>query len=81
MSVLEIVIFFLIIWWPIFFILLPIGYKPITDYDSDTDFVKSAPNKPRILFKFLLATSISFLITFIIWLLDISSFLLESDKF
>ena len=29
MSVLEIIIFFLVVWWPIFFILLPIGYEQL----------------------------------------------------
>ena len=70
MSILETIIFFLIIWWPIFFILLPIGYKPITDDDSETKFVKSAPTRPRVLFKFLAATFLSFIITFLVWILD-----------
>ena len=51
MSIIDILIFFLVIWWPIFFILLPIGYEPITKYDKNTEYVRSAPNKPKILKK------------------------------
>ena len=74
MSILETIIFFLVIWWPIFFILLPIGYKPITDDDSETKVVKSAPTNPRVLFKFLASTFLSFIITFLVWVLDYSDF-------
>ena len=49
MSLVDILIFFLVIWWPIFFILLPIGYEPITNDDENTEFVRSAPKKPKIL--------------------------------
>ena len=70
MTLLEIVIFFLIIWWPIFFILLPIGFRPITDEDNNTEFVKSAPTKPMVVTKFLIASFVSLLLTLIIWMLD-----------
>ncbi len=70
MSLIDTLIFFLIIWWPIFFILLPIGFEPITKYDKDTEYVKSAPNKPNMLKKFLLATLIAIIFTTLIWILD-----------
>ena len=70
MSLIDILIFFLIIWWPIFFILLPIGYEPITKDNEKTEFVRSAPKKPRILKKLLMASCISFFITSIMWLLE-----------
>ena len=70
MSLVDILIFFLVIWWPIFFILLPIGYEPITTENEKTKFVRSAPKKPKIFKKFIFATSISFLITVLIWLLE-----------
>ena len=70
MSVVDILIFFLIIWWPIFFILLPIGYEPITNENEKTEFVRSAPKKPKVLKKVLLASTISFFITLIMWILE-----------
>ena len=51
MSIIDTLIFFLVIWWPIFFILLPIGYEPITKYDKETEYVRSAPEKPKNLKK------------------------------
>ncbi len=70
MSLVEILIFFFVIWWPIFFILLPVGFEPITKYDEETRYIKSAPNKPNILKKFFLATAFSFCLTTIVWILD-----------
>ena len=70
MSLIDILIFFLVIWWPIFFILLPIGFEPITKDDEKTEFVRSAPRKPKILKKLLLASIISFFITISMWMLE-----------
>ena len=70
MSPVDILIFFLVIWWPIFFILLPIGYVPITKENEKTEFVRSAPKSPRILKKILLASTISFVITVSMFLLE-----------
>ena len=70
MSLIDILIFFLVIWWPIFFILLPIGFEPITIDDEKTEFVRSAPRKPKILKKLLLASFISFFITISMWMLE-----------
>ena len=70
MSLIDILIFFLVIWWPIFFILLPIGYEPITKDNEKTEFVRSAPKKPKILKKLILASVISFFITIIMWMLE-----------
>ena len=53
MSVLEIIIFFLVVWWPIFFILLPIGYEQLPQ-KKNFRFAKSAPKKPNILYKFII---------------------------
>ena len=52
MSLLEIIIFFLVVWWPIFFILLPIGYEQLPQ-KKNFRFAKSAPKKPNILYKFI----------------------------
>ena len=70
MSIIDILIFFLIIWWPIFFMLLPVGFEPITKYDKETEYVKSAPNKPKVIKKMFLASVISIFITFLIWVLE-----------
>ena len=69
MSILESLIFFLVLWWPIFFISLPFGFQPITNNNEENNFAKSAPAKPRILKKFIITTILSFVITIIIWLL------------
>ena len=68
MSFLETVIFFLVIWWPIFFMMLPVGFEPITKDDKNTKFVKSAPNRPKLLLKFIITTSISITLTLIAWI-------------
>ena len=70
MSIIDILIFYLVIWWPIFFMLLPVGYEPITKYDKKTEYVRSAPSKPKILKKIILASSISIIITLLIALLE-----------
>ena len=69
MSILEIIIFFLVVWWPVFFILLPIGYEQLPQTKS-FKFAKSAPKKPNILIKFTFASIFSLIITFIFWLMS-----------
>ena len=68
MSILEIIIFFLVVWWPIFFILLPIGYEQLPQSEN-LKFASSAPKKPNILIKFVFATILSFLITIVFWVM------------
>ena len=50
--------------------LLPVGFEPITKYDKKTEYVRSAPNKPKILKKIILASIISILITLLIFVLE-----------
>ena len=69
MSILETIIFFLIIWWPIFFTLLPLGFKPITDDDKNTEFVRSAPRKPKIIKKVIYASILAFIFTLFVWMI------------
>ena len=69
MSILEIIIFFLVVWWPIFFILLPIGYEQLPQ-TKNFKFAKSAPKKPNILIKFISASIFSLIITFAFWLMS-----------
>ena len=68
MSVLEIIIFFLVVWWPIFFILLPIGCEQLPQ-KKNFKFAKSAPKSPKF-YKFIFATIFSILTTFIFWFLS-----------
>ena len=51
MSILEVIIFFLVVWWPVFFIILPIGFQQLPQ--KEIKFARSAPNKPNILIKFM----------------------------
>ncbi len=69
MSILEIIIFFLVVWWPVFFILLPIGYEQLEQKDN-FKFAKSAPNKPKILKKIFYTTIFSFIVTSLFWFLS-----------
>ena len=69
MSILEIIIFFLVVWWPVFFILLPIGYEQLPQ-KKNLRFAKSAPKSPNIFFKFVFTTILSILITLIFWFLS-----------
>ena len=47
-----------------------LGYEPITKENAKTEFVRSAPKSPRILKKILLASTISFVITISMCLLE-----------
>ena len=69
MSILEIIIFFLVVWWPVFFIILPIGYQQLSQKDQ-IKFARSAPKKPKILIKALFATIFSLLVTLFFFLLS-----------
>ena len=69
MTILEIIIFFLVVWWPVFFILLPIGYEQLPQ-TKNFRFAKSVPKKPNILIKFFFASIFSLIITFSFWLMS-----------
>ena len=69
MSVLEIIIFFLVVWWPVFFILLPIGYEQLPQ-SKNFKFAKSAPKKPNVLIKFIFASVFSLIITLTFWIMS-----------
>ena len=68
MSILEVIIFFLVVWWPVFFIILPIGYQQLPQ-SKQIKFARSAPKKPNILIKFFIATIFSLLVTLVFFLL------------
>ena len=68
MSILEGIIFFLVVWWPVFFIILPIGFQQLPQ--KEIKFARSAPNKPNILIKFIITTIFAILVTIIFWILS-----------
>ena len=55
---------FCFIWWISFFIVLPIGIK--IEKDVQKGHADSAPKNPRIMYKVMLTTLISLLLTIII---------------
>ncbi len=69
MSILEVIIFFLVVWWPVFFIILPIGYQQLPQKDQ-IKFARSAPKKPNIFIKFSITTIFAVLVTIIFWMLS-----------
>ena len=69
MSILEVIIFFLVVWWPVFFIILPIGYQQLPQ-KNQIKFARSAPKSPNILIKFSITTIFAFLVTIIFWMLS-----------
>ena len=64
---------FVVLWWIIFFILLPI--KITVSPNFEIGHAKSAPNKPYLLIKFILTSILSGIILFILILFgfDLSS--------
>ena len=69
MSILEVIIFFLVVWWPVFFIILPIGFQQLPQKDQ-IKFARSAPKKPNILIKFVVTTIFAVLVTILFWMLS-----------
>jgi len=69
MSILEVIIFFLVVWWPVFFIILPIGYQQLPQ-KNQIKFARSAPKSPNILIKFFITTIFAVLVTIIFWMLS-----------
>ena len=57
MAIFTHVLIFILIWWVMFFILLPLKIK-VPKY-TETGHAKSAPSRPFLLIKFLLTTLIS----------------------
>ncbi len=58
---------FIIIWWILFFIILPININ--VAQDSELGHSKSAPNKPFLLIKFIVTSILSIIILFFLILL------------
>ena len=69
MSILEVIFFFLVVWWPVFFIILPLGFQQLPQKDQ-IKFARSAPKKPNILIKFAVTTIFAVLVTMLFWMLS-----------
>ena len=65
MSIVSIIVVFVLCWWFAFFLALPFGAKPREN--PETGHAESAPAKPRIGLKALIATVIGALMTAAIW--------------
>lgn len=50
---------FIIVWWLVFFMVLPFGAHPVEDDDIGKGHATSAPKKPRIVTKMLITTVIA----------------------
>ncbi len=69
MTLLETIIFFLVVWWPIFFIILPIGYQQLPQ-ENEFKFARSSPKNPKLILKFSFTTVFSIIITATFWFLS-----------
>lgn len=61
MSIVGIIVVFVVLWWLVFFILLPIGTNP--DNAPEKGHASSAPANPNIKKKMLITTIVTFLLT------------------
>ena len=62
MAIFTHVLIFILIWWVLFFIILPLKIK--VPKEVKTGHAKSAPSRPYLLTKFLLTSLISAIILF-----------------
>tara|TARA_B100001173_G_C15955459_1_gene533245 strand:+ start:801 stop:1034 length:234 start_codon:yes stop_codon:yes gene_type:complete len=62
MAIFTSVLIFILIWWIIFFIILPFKIK--VPHNTAVGLAKSAPSRPFLLMKFLLTSLISAIILF-----------------
>lgn len=65
MGVISGIVVFFMVWWTVLFAILPWGNRPSTE--PMTGNTVSAPDKPRILKKFLVTTAVSVLIWLVIY--------------
>jgi len=62
MAIFTHVLIFILIWWILFFIFLPLKIK--VPHNAEIGHAKSAPSRPFLLIKFLLTSLISAIILF-----------------
>ena len=63
MGIVSGIVVFVILWWLVLFMVLPWKVRPVDH--PETGHAESAPEKPRITFKFVTTTAI----TAVLWLL------------
>ena len=68
MAIFTHVLIFILIWWVLFFIILPLKIK--VPNEVKIGHAKSAPSKPFLLIKFLLTSLISAIILFFLIFFD-----------
>ena len=68
MAIFTHVLIFILIWWVLFFIILPLKIK--VPQNVEVGHAKSAPNKPYLLVKFILTSLISAIILFFLIFFD-----------
>ena len=62
MAIFTHVLIFILIWWILFFIILPLKIK--VPSNTEIGYAKSAPSKPFLFIKFILTSVISAIILF-----------------
>lgn len=73
MTVYELLITFVVVWWLVFFMALPFGAQP--EEAPLKGHAESAPAKPRILLKALITTVLAVAITWAISLVIVSGWI------
>lgn len=71
MSIASHIVVFVISWWMVFFMVLPVGVKTPEEAGEDREpgAPESAPHNPRILRKMLITTAVAAVIWLIYWLI------------
>ena len=65
------ILVYVVVWWLVFFMLLPVGARSFHEAGEDVQSgnVESAPLRPRIGRKALMATPLAALVTLLVWFL------------
>jgi predicted secreted protein len=71
MSIAGVIVVFVLCWWFCFFLALPFGARPLEN--PELGHAESAPAKPRLKLKAMIATAGAFVLTIAIW------YIIEAD--
>lgn len=63
---------YVIVWWLVFFMVLPWGIHPVEANDVDKGHASSAPQKPRIVLKMAITTVIAAVLWYGGYLVDMA---------
>jgi len=77
------VVVYVIIWWLVLFMVLPVGVRTAHDLNRPVEpgHASSAPVQPRILLKFLATTGIAAVLFAVYWTMDRYDILGVNDMF